>query len=190
MHLMCWDVNVIHHPDSHHVNADYWLHLGADINFDPLFQDYLQYTIKLQKLHAAPTDLPMRQDNMPYCQGPLIQPQPPSDDNTESLHIQSLLTDIIISSSNKSTYLTNVPVHFGHVHLTNNMPKTAMQELLNSKFASYAFQAAYFNWAVYSFSNGHFSSIIQLPNLPFYVSLACDITESGQALSLEFTPDA
>jgi hypothetical protein len=160
MRLMCWDVDVIHCPDLHLVNADYWLRLGADIDFDPLFWDYLQYTMELQKLHAAPTDLPMHRENMPYYQGPRIQPQPLPDNNMESLHIQSILTDIVTSSSNESTYLTNVPVRFGHMHSTNNMPKTMAQEFLTSEFASYAFQAAYFNWAVYLFSNGHYSSTI------------------------------
>jgi hypothetical protein len=136
MRLMCWDVNIIHRPDSHLVGADYWSRLGADIDFDLLFGDYLQYTMELRKLHAMPTDLPMRQENMPYYQGPLIQPQPPSDNNTKSLHIQSLLTDILTSSGNESTYLTNVPVRFEHVHLTNDMPKTTTGELLNSEFAS------------------------------------------------------
>jgi hypothetical protein len=141
-------VNVIHHLDSHLVNADYWLHLGADISFDPLFWDYMQYTMELQKLHAALTDLHMRQENMPYYQGPRIQPQPPSDNNAESLHIQSLLTDILTSSGNKDAYLTNVPVRFRHMHLTNNMPKTTTQKFLTSKIVSHAFQAVYFNWAV------------------------------------------
>ncbi len=47
MRLMCWDVDIIHRPDSELVNADYWSHLGANINFDPLFCDYLDYIAKL-----------------------------------------------------------------------------------------------------------------------------------------------
>jgi hypothetical protein len=48
MRLMCWDVDdIIHRPDSELVDADYWSHLGANINFDPLFRDYLDYTAKL-----------------------------------------------------------------------------------------------------------------------------------------------
>ncbi len=150
----------------------------------------MQYTIELQKLHAALTDLPMCRENMPYYQGPRIQPQPPSDNNVESLHIQSLLTDILTSRGNMDAYLTNVPVRFRHMHLTNDMPKTMTRKFLTSKIVSHAFQALYFNWAVYSFSNGHVSSTIQSRNLPFHVSLACDTIETGQALFQEFTPDA
>jgi hypothetical protein len=60
MRLMCWDVDIVHRPDLHLVDADYWARLGVKVDFDPLFQDYLDYTLKLRKSHAAPTDLPMR----------------------------------------------------------------------------------------------------------------------------------
>jgi hypothetical protein len=41
MHLMCWDVDIIHKPDSQLVDASYWSHLGVDCDFNPLFHDYL-----------------------------------------------------------------------------------------------------------------------------------------------------
>ena len=47
-----------------------------------------------------------------------------------------------------------------------------------------------FSWAVYSFSNGHFSSTIQSRHLPFHISLACDTSESGRSLFAEFAPSA
>jgi hypothetical protein len=190
MRLMCWDVDVIHCPDLHLINADYWSWLGINIDFNPLFWDYLQYTMELRKSHAAPTDLPMRPENMPYYRGPRIWPEPPSNNTTESLHIQSLLTDIVTLICNENTYVTNVPVRFGHVHSTNDTPSSRTRELLNSKHASYAFQAMYFNWAVYSFSNRHFSSTVQSCNLPVHVSLACNTTEWGRALFQEFMPNA
>jgi hypothetical protein len=155
MCLMCWDVDVIHCPDSHLINVNYWSRLGVNIDFDPLFWDYLQYTMELRKLHAALTNLPMCPENIPYYRGPRIRPEPPSNNNTESLHIQSLLTDIVTSTCNENTYLTNVPVQFGHLRSTNNMPSSKTRELLNSKLASYAFQAMYFNWVVYSFLTSH-----------------------------------
>jgi hypothetical protein len=52
------------------VDADYWSRLGANIDFDPLFRDYLDYMAKLRKSHPAPTDLPMHPENMPYYSGP------------------------------------------------------------------------------------------------------------------------
>ena len=37
MGLMCWDVDIVHRPDSELVDADYWSRLGVDIKFEPLF---------------------------------------------------------------------------------------------------------------------------------------------------------
>ena len=39
-----------------------------------------------------------------------------------------------------------------------------------------------FDWAVYSFSNRHFSSTIETRNLPFTICLACNLTERGRSL--------
>jgi hypothetical protein len=47
-----------------------------------------------------------------------------------------------------------------------------------------------FCWAIYSFSNGHFSSTIQSQNLPFHISLACDTFDAGCLLFAEFAPGA
>jgi hypothetical protein len=43
-----------------------------------------------------------------------------------------------------------------------------------------------FDWAVYSFSNGHFTSTMESRNLPFMIHLACDPTEQGQSLFHKF----
>jgi hypothetical protein len=43
MHVMCWDVEIVHRIDTHLVNADYWSRVGADICFDPLFKSYLDF---------------------------------------------------------------------------------------------------------------------------------------------------
>jgi hypothetical protein len=37
MHLMCWDVDIVHRPDTELIDADYWSRLGVDLDFDPLF---------------------------------------------------------------------------------------------------------------------------------------------------------
>jgi hypothetical protein len=135
-------------------------------------------------------DLPICSENMPYYRCPQVHPQPPSNDTTKMLHIHSLLTDIITLSCNNNTFLSNVPVHFGHVLSNDSSPKASMRELLNPEFASYTFQAVYFNWAVESFSNGHVPSTIQSRHLPFHISLACNTSELGRALFHEFTPNA
>jgi hypothetical protein len=71
---MCWDGNIIHHANSHLFDADDWLRLGIDVDVDPLFCTYLQYMMELRKLHAAPMDLLMHLENMPYYHGPQLQP--------------------------------------------------------------------------------------------------------------------
>ena len=47
-----------------------------------------------------------------------------------------------------------------------------------------------YDWAVYSFSNGHFSSSIKSHGLPFSICLACDTSESGRSLFNKFAPQA
>ncbi len=189
MRLMCWDVDIVHRPDSELVDADYWSRLGANIDFNPLFRDYLDYTAKLRKSNPAPADLPMRPENMPYYRGPRVQPVTKTSDSKDALHIQSLLTDIVMSNSTGHTHLSNIPVRFGH-------EATALRHLgqprafLSSEFASYAFQTMSFSWAVFLFSNGYFFSTVQTLHLPFHVSLACNPSEAGRSLVSEFAPSA
>ncbi len=110
MRLMCWDVNIVHRPDSELVNADYWSRLGVNLNFNPLFCRYLELTHHLRQSLPAPTDLPMHPENMPYYRGPRIQQPTPSTDAANNLHIQTLLTDLVVSGSRGHMHLSNVPV--------------------------------------------------------------------------------
>ncbi len=86
------------------------------------------------------------------------------------------------------TTLSNHPVRFEHLKssLPNAFPHA--RTLLNSEFARYTHETTNFDWAVFSFSNGHFSSTIETRNLPFTICLACDTTERGQSLFHEFAP--
>jgi hypothetical protein len=157
---MCWDVDIVHNPDTELVNADYWSRLGVDLYFDPLFHEYLEFTPQLQKFHPAPTDLPMQPENMPYYHGPRFQKPTTEMDTADTLHIQGLLTDIAMSTGWGHTYLSNIP---GQVR--EMMPSVhaapCSRTLLNLEVACYARQAMHFSWAVYSFLNGHFSSSIK-----------------------------
>ncbi len=131
----------------------------------------------------------MRPKNMRYYRGPRVQPVTNTSNTNDALHIQSILTDIVTLNGTGQTFLSNVPVLFSHVALPRRT-STQPWALLNSEIASYAFQAMSFCWAVYLFSNGHFSSTIQSQNLPFNVSLACDPSEVGRSLFAEFAPNA
>ncbi len=185
---MCWDVDIIHRPDHELFNADYWSQLGTNIEFDPLFCNYLLYVMDLRKSHPAPTDLPMRPENMPYYRSPRIQPVTATEATTDAHHIQGLLTDIVMLTSTGGTVLVNVPVRFGHATTPPHTSTAPTLALLNLEFASYAFQVMYFCWAVYSFSHGHFSLTIQSQNVPFHIGLACDTSEAGRSLFAEFAP--
>jgi hypothetical protein len=111
---------------------------------------------------------------MPYYRSPQVQPVTKTSKAAKALHIQSLLTYIIVSSCTGQTFLSNIPVWFGHAALPLCRSATGPCALLNLEFASYAFQAMSFCWAVYLFSNKHFSSMIQSQHLPFHISLAWD----------------
>ncbi len=134
-------------------------------------------------------DLPMCPENMPYYRGPRVQPVTKTSDADNVLHIQSTLTDIVMSNSTEQAFLSNVLVLFGHLALPRRT-STQPRALLNLEIASYAFQVMSFCWAIYSFSNRHFSSTIQSQNLPFNVSLACDPSEAGRSFFVEFAPNA
>ena len=188
MRLMCWDVNIVHRPNHELINAIYWFRLGTDINIDPLFHDYLQYVKDLRQSQPAPTDLPMRPENMPYYRSPRVQLVTPTEATADAHHIQGLLTDIAMLMSTARTVLVNLPICFGHA-ATNLLTLTMRTcALLNLEFANYAFQAMYFCWAVYLLSNGHFSLTIQSQNLTFHISLACNTLEAGRSLFAEFAP--
>ena len=96
MHLMCWDVNIVHRPDVELIDADYRSGLGADLNFDRLHRKYLQLTRQTRQSNPAPTDLPMRQENMPNYRGPRIQKPSPEVENADTHHIQGLLSELIV----------------------------------------------------------------------------------------------
>ncbi len=190
MRLMCWDVDIVHCPDTELVDADYWLRLGVNIDFDPLFKEYLEFTRQLRRSNPASTDLPMRPENMPYYRGPRFQHHVQQEStNADTLHIQCLLTDIAGSSGWGNPHFENVPVHIGNRTQSDHFPPPSRQ-LLNSELALYAHQATRYDWAVYSFSNGHFSSSIKSHGLPFSICLACDTSESGRSLFNEFAPQA
>ena len=177
-----WDVDIVHRPDVELIDADYWPQLGADLSFDSLYRKYLQLTRQTRQSNPAPTDLPMRPENMPYYRSPRIQKSSPEIENADALHIPGLLSELIVLEGGGHNTLSNCPVRFEQPK--SSLPDTGSnaRTLLNSEFARYAHETTNFNWAVFSFSNGHFSSTIETRNLPFTICLACDTTERGQSL--------
>jgi hypothetical protein len=132
----------------------------------------------------------MHPENMPYYHGPRFQATASLPNKPDKLHIQTLLTNIIVHPDVGHTHLSHVPVKFGRLSDNVSIPKLGARALLNSKFAWYARQVIGFNWMVYSFTNGHCSSMIATRNQPFQIALPCNPYESGQALFQKFVPDA
>ncbi len=190
MRLMCWDINIVHQPKTELVDANYWLRLGVDLDFDPLLHGYLVYALECRQSNPPPTELPMRPENMPYYHGPQIQEPSETAASANALHIQSFISNIVSSFSCGHTHLSNVPICFGEFNGAHPRPRQAARTPFNLEFSSYALQAQQFDWAVYSFSNGHFLSTILSHNLSFNICLACNPYELGQALFQEFANSA
>ncbi len=164
MHLMCWDVDIVHQNNHYIADADYWLRLGAGLCFDPLFKKYLDLTWSLCTENPPPTSLPMQPENMPYYHGPHVTTPPDyTADTTDATHYQAIASALLIDDCCGLSHLSNVPVKIGDFEKTT--PKTA-RALHNDKFPCYAQQVLQF------IHGGHFASTVQYRNLPFQVRLA------------------
>jgi hypothetical protein len=78
------------------VNANYWSGLSVDIEYNPLFHDYLQFTMKTCAKNPLPTELHMHPENMPYYRVPRLQATAAITDASNKLHIQTFLTNIVV----------------------------------------------------------------------------------------------
>ena len=125
MRLMCWDVDIVHRPDTELVDADYWSPLGIDLNFDPLYRKYLQLTHHMRKSKLAPTDIPMHPEKMPYYCGPRIQKPSPEIESAETHYIQGLFSDLLVLDGRGHTILSNHPVRFEQLQFS--LPNTGSQ---------------------------------------------------------------
>ncbi len=184
MRLMGWDVDIVHRNDHYITNADYWLRLGADLCFDPLFKIYLDLTRTLRNKNPPPSSFPMKPENMPYYRGPRVITPNDSDTSSDANHCQTIISMVLVDNCHGLCHLSSIPVKFGNF---GRVALSTSRSLHNNEFPCYALQVLQFSWAVYSFQGGHFASTIQTRNLPFHVTLACDPFESGCSLFQEFT---
>jgi hypothetical protein len=170
MHLMGWDVDIVHRNGHYITDTNYWSRLGADLCFDPLFKTYLNLTCKLCLENPPPTSFHMKPENMPYYCGLRVIPASQNDQAPEDAHYQSIVSTIFVDNSHGLCHLSNIPVQFrdfGKAPLPDSRP------LLNNELPCYAQQVLHFSWAVYhSSQGGHFASTIQSRNLPFCISIA------------------
>ena len=187
---MCWDVDIVHRPDVELVDADYWSRLGVDLEYDPLYAQYLQQTRQYRTSYPSEKGPPMLPENMPYYRGPKIQP-PVGEVTVEANHVQSLMATITSTSASVSTDTLCIrPIQFGSFPDDAISIGDTSRSMYNSEFASYALQTSQFSWAVYNFSNGHFNSTIESLNLSFNIQIGCNTTLRGRSLFSEFAPKA
>jgi hypothetical protein len=187
MHLMCWDVDIVHHVNDFLVEADYWLHLNADLCYYPSFYEYLQLVSSFCSTHPPLAYLPMQPMNMPYYLGPCFTSMT-TQTSVSDPNANSLLTVIVTQELDSASGFSNHMVHFRQFLLdspicTNN----TIWLLYNSEFPVFVYHASCFTWAVYLFNSGYFASMISRRNLPFKILLACNPYAHGRALFEEFT---
>ena len=98
----------------------------------------------------------MLPENMPYYCGPRIQKPSPEVESADTHYIQGLLSQPIVLDDGGHTTLSNCLVRFEQ--LQSSLPDTGSKArtLLKLDFAQYAHKTTNFDWAVFSFSNGHF----------------------------------
>ncbi len=184
MHIMGWDVDIVHRTNNYLVYANYWSHLNEDLCYDPTFKDYIRLVATLQSQSSSPSDLPILPENMPYYCGPQIKhPVEPCADDIDH---QNTLAATAVNFKNVDSIISIQPVQFG----TFADPAPVMldeRHNYNNEFLAFALSVARVNWEVYSFNSGNFASSISTRNLPFHVILACNPFAYGRALFEEFT---
>jgi hypothetical protein len=42
MHILGWDINIVHWENNYLADTNYWLTLASDLCYDPTFKDYIQ----------------------------------------------------------------------------------------------------------------------------------------------------
>jgi hypothetical protein len=157
MRLMGWDVDIVHRNDHYITDADYWLRLGVDLYFNPLFKTYLDLTRTLWNENPPPSSFPMKSENMPYCRGPQVITPNDSDTSSDANHCQTIVSMVLVDNYHGLCHLSNIAVKFGNF---SQVTPSFSQSLHNNKFPCYVIQVLQFSWAVYSFKGGHFASTI------------------------------
>ncbi len=180
MWFMCWDMDIEHRNDTFLGDADYWSCLGADLCFDPLLKTCIEQVNSFRQCSPSPTALPPSLENMPYFRGPRLPTEAATPTNSHNPVHASIAFNSVHTIGFQ--HLSNHAVRFG----TYSEPRTghfhSTWPLYNSDVTVAASILLKFNWPVYGFNDGHFSSMITELGMPFCVVLACDPYANGWAL--------
>ena len=106
----------------------------------------------------------MLPEHMPYYRGPKVQ-LPAPEAAVEASHVQTLAALADVDAT--ATSLSTLPIQFGGFPEGTAIAGQPSRRRYNSELACYALQTYQFLWAVYNFSNGHFTSTIDSTNLSF-----------------------
>jgi hypothetical protein len=183
MRFMCWDMDIEHRNHIFLLDADYWSRLGDDLCFDPLLKTYIEQVNSFHQRSPSLTALPPSPENMPYFRGPRLPKEAATPADSQNLMHTSIAFDGAPTIgfqhvSNQAVRLGAYSVpRTGHAHTT--------RPLYNSDVTVAASILSKFDWAVYGFNDGHFSSTITDLGMPFCVVLACDPYANGRALFKE-----
>jgi hypothetical protein len=113
MHLMGWDIDIVHKNDHYIMDTNYWSCLGADLCFNPLFKTYLEITRMLRIQNPLLTLFPLKPKNMPYYRGPqVIQPNT-SNTHPNTNHNQAIVLMVMVDNCHGLCHLSNILVKFG-----------------------------------------------------------------------------
>ena len=143
MRFMCWDMAVKHQNDHCLADADYFLHVGADLCYNPLLQNYIQQVAALQHHSSVPTEVPIAPKHQPFFCGPRVhvpcKPVPLLPTTQPSPNHGSVTVTCSLQ------HLSTWPVSFGQVGLGDCCDLGSSQCLYNSKLTRTANMLAHFN---------------------------------------------
>ena len=183
MRFMTWDMTIVHKPGSLMSSPDYFSRLGADLCFDPYMKEYLEKVHVFKTRSPAVSGLPILPENLPGYR------KKRKTIEAFDKAAANLVTAIYVDNrGGQSSSLTNVPVHFGNFEPSIDLDAVyKAAPLYNSELVAAARYISHFQWCVYSFNSGHFTSTIASKGLPFRVVLAADPYSQGRALFKKFT---
>jgi hypothetical protein len=184
MRFMCWDMDIEHRNDTFLGDADYWSRLGEDLCFDPLLKTYIEQVNSFRQRSPSPTALPPSPANMPYFRGLRLPTAAATPTNSHN----PVHTSIAFDSAHHTIglqHLSNHAVQFGTYSEPRSSPVHSTWPLYNSDVTVVANILSKFDWAVYGFNDGCFSSMITKLGMPFCVVLACNPYANGRALFQE-----
>ncbi len=120
---------------------------------------------------------------MPYFRGPRLHKEAATPADSQNLVHTSIAFNGVPTIGFQ--HLSNHAIRFGAYSVPRTGHAHTTRPLYNSDVTVAASILSKFDWAVYGFHDGHFSSTITDLGMPFCVALACNPYANGRALFKE-----